>query len=53
MRLTEYGTVRLTVDLLKEVSNTITECKLWYNEVDFVREAVREKIASVKAGMAK
>lgn len=45
--MVEYGAVRLSLDLLKEVSDTIMRSKLWINETDFVRDAVREKIIAV------
>jgi metal-responsive CopG/Arc/MetJ family transcriptional regulator len=45
--LVEYGAVRLSLDLLKQVTDTISETKLWINETDFVRDAVREKIVAV------
>jgi Arc/MetJ-type ribon-helix-helix transcriptional regulator len=48
--LTDYTQVRLTVDLLKQVTDTIQKKKLWNNETDFVRDAVREKIVAVNGG---
>ena len=52
-RLAEYGAVRLTLDLLKEVTETISASKLWINETDFVRDAVREKIVAVNSSLKK
>ena len=50
--MTEYGTVRISENLLSEVTETIQKRKLWVNEVDFIREAIREKIATVEKCVA-
>jgi len=44
---TKYGAIRLSEDLLSEVTKTVKERPLWINEIDFIREAIREKISKV------
>ena len=44
---TKYGTARISEDLLAEVTKIVKEKPLWINEIDFIREAIRDKIKKV------
>jgi metal-responsive CopG/Arc/MetJ family transcriptional regulator len=45
--MAKYKTISLTSDLLKEVTDTVKTHPLWINEVEFIRDAIREKINKV------
>jgi hypothetical protein len=46
--VTKYKAARISEDLYREVTEIVQKYKLWINEIDFIREAIREKIIKTK-----
>lgn len=47
--MVEWVQIRIPEELYKKVTTIITEKKFWINEHDFIRDAVREKLAQCVA----
>jgi len=43
----EWVSIRIPAEMMKEIQEIIRSKKLWVNEHEFVRDAVREKMRSI------
>lgn len=46
----EWVHVRIPAEMMKEIKEIVKSKRLWVNEHEFIRDAIREKMRSISSG---